>query len=62
MQSELYGRNDFAYTKVESKSNVYVCDVTVTDASVKNSTTQKILHVFMQLKDDTDFVLSFNIE
>ena len=62
MQSELYGRNDFAYTKVESKSNVYVCDVTVTDASVKNSTTQKILHVFMQLKDETDFVLSFNIE
>lgn len=62
MQSELYGRNDFSYTKVESKSNVYVCDVTVTDASVKNSTAQKILHVFMQLKDETDFVLSFNIE
>ena len=62
MQSELYARNDFSYTKVESKSNVYVCDVTVTDASVKNSTAQKILHVFIQLKDDTDFVLSFNIE
>lgn len=61
INTNLFEINKFDYQKVEENSGLYVAKVTVSDNSGED--TRKVnLNVIMQLKEGTDFVMSFSVE
>ena len=61
IKSNLFDLNEFKYEKVQEDSGLYIAKVTISDSKGKES--KKVnLNVIMQLKDGTDFVMSFSVE
>lgn len=59
-QKNFFAKNKLAAGKVEKQGNLYLYDITISDVSGKDKST-KTKKFVMQLKEGTDFVMSFEI-
>ena len=59
-KKNFFSKNKLAVGKTEKQGNLYLYDITISDATGKDTTTKKKNFV-MQLKEGTDFVMSFGI-
>lgn len=60
MKKNFFGKNKLAAGKVEKQGNIYLYDINMSDATGKDTTIKKKNFV-MQLKEGTDFVMSFEV-
>ena len=54
----VFEKNNFEYENIEEKANVYTATITISNAKDYSASTRK-LNIVMQLKEGTDFVMSF---
>ncbi len=59
-KKNFFSENALAAGKAEKQGNLYLYDITISDASKKDTSTKKKNFV-MQLKEGTDFIMSFGI-
>lgn len=59
-KKNFFSKNKLAVGKAEKQGNLYLYDITISDSTGKDSVTKKKNFV-MQLKEGTDFVMSFGI-
>lgn len=59
-QKNFFAQNKLAAGKAEKQGNLYLYDITISDVSGKDKST-KTKKFVMQLKEGTDFVMSFGI-
>lgn len=60
IKNNFYEKNKVAYNVIEKQGNQFICDLTLINSN--NDTEQKDITVIMQLKQKTDFVMSFSID
>lgn len=60
IKTSLFEFNEVSYDKFADRGNTYIYEITVKDKV--NETDTKKMTIIMQLKENTDFVMSFNIE
>lgn len=60
MKKNFFSKSKLAAGKVEKQGNTYLYDINMSDATGKDANTKKKSFV-MQLKEGTDFVMSFQI-
>lgn len=60
MKKNFFGKNKLAAGKVEKQGNIYLYDINMSDATGKDTTIKKKNFV-MQLKEGTNFVMSFEV-
>ena len=61
VKKNFFSENKLASGKVEKQSDIYLYDIIISDASGKNTNNVNKTFV-MQLKQGTDFVMSFNVK
>lgn len=60
MKSNFYENNSIGYSNYRTSGNLHIYDISITDADNEESTTVT-KNFIMQLLDETDFVMSFNV-
>lgn len=60
MKKNFFSKNKLAVRKAEKQGNLYLYDITISDGTGKDTATKKKNFV-MQLKEGTDFVMSFGV-
>lgn len=60
VKKNFFSKNKLAVGKTEKQGNLYLYNITISDATEKETNTKKKNFV-MQLKEGTDFVMSFGI-
>ena len=61
LQENIYEVNKFDYSSVKEQSGLYVAKIIISDNG-GNATSIRNMNIVMQLKEGTDFVMSFSIE
>lgn len=62
IKNNFFNYNNFEFKNITQKgSNLYTCDLNVTDLTEENTATKNIT-IIMQLKDNLDFEMSFSID
>ena len=61
LKDNLYEMNNFEYTNINEQNGLYIFSLLVGD-NIGHATSVRNMNIVMQLKEGTDFVMSFSIE